>query len=115
MDQQTFQWIVASIVMPIAGGVVTHLAMLQRSISRERTENAVAIAQAKASLETSLNMQRQDQHSFQLKVAQEYATLSVLKDVKTEVVSAMSELKAELHALERKIDGISSRQTRDDP
>lgn len=114
MDQQTFQWVVASIVMPAVGGVVAHLAMLQRSISRERGENANSIARAKASLETSLNIQRQDQHAFQLKVAQDYATLSVLKDVESRVVSAVNEIKADLHALERKIDNISVRQTRDD-
>lgn len=115
MDQQTFQWIIASVVLPTVGGVVTHISMLQRSISRERNDNAATIAKAKSSFEVSLNIQRQDQHVFQLKVAQEYATLSTLKDVENRVVAAINDVKADLHILSRKIDNISLRQTRDDP
>lgn len=113
MDQQTFQWAIASLVMPTVGGVVTHLVQLQRSITRERLGNTATIMQAKASLETSLNIQRQDQHAFQLKVAQEYVTLNILKDTESRMIATLNEVKADIHALTKKIDNISLRQRED--
>jgi hypothetical protein len=106
MDQQTFQWVIASLVMPTVGGVVTYLVQLQRAVTRERVGNNAILMQAKASLETSLNIQRQDQHAFQLKVAQEYATLGTLKDTENRVIAALAEVKADIHAITIKIDSI---------
>ena len=116
MDE-AFRWavgVIVLVVVPTIGWLVQAVLRCQSEAEAKGREDAAAIAAVRSSFDLSLGAIRADQHAFQMKIAEGYATMQALREVETRVGRGLEGVKEDIALLGRKLDRIIERQTRDD-